>query len=79
MGMGEGRDRHGDGDERLPVFSRWQRLTLMANSRLPSPILLEDAIDLCDFLEATKRTIPRSKWAVESIAAVEKANLEAMF
>jgi hypothetical protein len=51
----------------------------MANSRLPSPILLEDAIDLCDFFEATKRTVPRSKWAVESIAAVEKANLETMF
>ena len=45
----------------------------MANSTLPSLILLEDAIDLCDFLEATKRTIPRSKWAVESIAAAQKS------
>jgi hypothetical protein len=51
----------------------------MANSPLPSPILLEDAIDLCDFLEATRRTIPRSSWAVESIAAAQRANFEAMF
>lgn len=51
----------------------------MANSALPSLILLEDAIDLCDFLEATKRTIPRSRWAVESIAAAQRANFEAMF
>jgi hypothetical protein len=51
----------------------------MANGALPDLILLEDAIDLCDFLEATGRTIPRSKWAVESIAAVQRANLEAMF
>jgi hypothetical protein len=51
----------------------------MANGPLPSPILLEDAIDLCDFFEATKRTIPRSRWAVESIAAVQRANLETMF
>ena len=51
----------------------------MANGALPSLILLEDAIDLCDFLEATKRTIPRSRWAVESIAAAQKANFEAMF
>jgi hypothetical protein len=51
----------------------------MANSPLPSPILLEDAIDLCDFFEAMKRTIPRSRWAVESIAAAQRANLEAMF
>jgi hypothetical protein len=51
----------------------------MANGTLPDLILLEDAIDLCDFLEATGRTIPRSKWAAESIAAVQRSNLEAMF
>jgi hypothetical protein len=51
----------------------------MANSPLPDLMLLEDAIDLCDFLEATGRTIPRSSWAIESIAAVQRANLEAMF
>lgn len=51
----------------------------MANSMLPGPILLEDAIDLCDFFESTRRTIPRSKWADESIAAEQRANLEAMF
>jgi hypothetical protein len=51
----------------------------MANSTLPSLILLEDAIDLCDFLETTRRTIPRSRWAVESIEAAQRANLETMF
>jgi len=51
----------------------------MANSSLPELILLEDAVDLCDFLEATRRTIPRSNWAVESIAATQRANFEAMF
>jgi hypothetical protein len=51
----------------------------MANSPLPELIRLEDAIDLCDFLEATRRTIPRSNWAVESITAAQRANFEAMF
>ena len=50
----------------------------MANSSLPELLLLEDAIDLCDFFEATRRTIPRSDWAIESIAAAQRANFEAM-
>jgi hypothetical protein len=41
--------------------------------------LLEDANDLLDFFEVTGRTIPRTKWAIESIAAVQRRNLEAMF
>jgi hypothetical protein len=36
-------------------------------------------VDLCDFLEATGRTIPRTRWAIESIQAVQRRNLEAMF
>jgi hypothetical protein len=51
----------------------------MAQGSLPPLVLLEDANDLVDFLEATARTIPRTKWAAESIAAVQRANLEAMF
>jgi hypothetical protein len=50
----------------------------LANSS-PPLILLEDAIDLVDFYEATGKTIPRTKWAVESIAAVQRRNLEAIF
>jgi hypothetical protein len=51
----------------------------MSNSSLPPLILLEDANDLVDFLEFAGRTIPRHKWAVESIAAVQRAALEGMF
>jgi hypothetical protein len=51
----------------------------MASSTLPGFVLLEDAIDLCDFLEATKRTIPRARWAVESMAAVARASNESLF
>ncbi len=51
----------------------------MAQGRLPLWILLEDAQDLVDFLEATERTIPRTKWAVESIAAATRVANEAMF
>jgi hypothetical protein len=41
--------------------------------------LLEDAVDLVDFYEATNRTIPRTRWAVESIDAIQRRNLEAIF
>jgi hypothetical protein len=51
----------------------------MAGSTLPGLILLEDAIDLCDFLEQIGRTIPRSKWAVESMLAVSQKANDAMF
>ena len=51
----------------------------MANGPFPPLILLEDANDLLDFFETTGRTIPRSRWAVESIAAVQRAQNEASF
>lgn len=41
-------------------------------------ILLEDANDLVDFLEATGRTIPREKWAVESMAAAQSEAMEGL-
>lgn len=50
----------------------------MANGALPDFIPLEDAIDLCDFLEATGRTVPRTKWATECIEAANRAKIEAM-
>ena len=34
-------------------------------------MLLEDAEDLCDFLQATKRTVPANRWATEVIAAAQ--------
>jgi hypothetical protein len=51
----------------------------MAGGTLPETgfMILEDAIDLCDFLEATGRTIPRHKWAAESIMAYNQAQMEA--
>lgn len=58
---------------------RWRKLTLLANSSLPPRILLEDANDLLLFFELTGRTIPRSKWAIESIAAAAARKLEGMF
>ena len=51
----------------------------MAQGGLPRWILLEDANDLVDFLEATERAVPRRKWALESIAAAQRANLEGLF
>jgi hypothetical protein len=42
-------------------------------------ILLEDANDLCDFLEACGRTVPRSKWADEAIAAATAGAMEGLF
>jgi hypothetical protein len=51
----------------------------MAQGGLPPFVLLEDANDLADFLEATRRTVPRARWAVESIRAVAIAANEAIF
>jgi hypothetical protein len=45
---------------------------------LPPLVLLEDANDLADFLEFTRRTIPRAKWAEESIIAAREARIEGM-
>jgi hypothetical protein len=41
--------------------------------------MLEDANDLCEFYEATGRTIHRSRWATESIAAVQRRQNEGIF
>jgi hypothetical protein len=41
--------------------------------------LLEDANDLVDFLEVTRRTIPRTSWADEAIAAAHADRLEGLF
>jgi len=46
---------------------------------MPDLVLFEDAIDLCDFLEATRRTVRRSLWAEESIAAAQESHLEGFF
>jgi hypothetical protein len=54
-------------------------LTFLAQGPLPDFILLEDAHDLLDFLEVTRRTIPRTKWAVESIEFANMLALEATF
>ena len=51
----------------------------MVASALPPLVLLEDMNDLCDFLEATERTIPRRLWAAEAIAAAEAKALEGLF
>jgi hypothetical protein len=60
-------------------FSRWRRLSLMAQGTLPDLILLEDANDLVGFIEFSKRTIPRSRWAEESIAAGQADQVEGLF
>jgi hypothetical protein len=46
---------------------------------MPPMILLEDAEDLCDFLQATKRTVLACRWASEVIAAVQVDQLEGLF
>lgn len=53
------------------------KLTLLANGC--DDVLLEDAHDLIDFLEATGRTIPRHKWAEESIRAIAARKNEGIF
>jgi hypothetical protein len=42
-------------------------------------MLLEDAEDLCDFLEATKRTVRAAQWATEAIAAAQVEQMEGLF
>jgi hypothetical protein len=54
-------------------------LTLLAQGQMPPLLLLEDAEDICDFLQATKRTIPAARWAEEVIAEVEADRLEGLF
>lgn len=54
------------------------KLTLLANG-IRGAVAWDDALDLCDFLEATGRTIPRNQWAEESIAITTAASNDAMF
>ena len=61
--------RNRDRTLRPKSLSRWRRLTLLAQGTHPPMMLLEDAEDLCDFLQATGRTIRAAKWASEVIAA----------
>ena len=42
-------------------------------------MLLEDAEDLCDFLEATRRTVLACRWAAEAIAASQADAVEGLF
>jgi hypothetical protein len=46
---------------------------------MPNLMLLEDAEDVCDFLQATRRTIHPGRWAEEAIAASQAAALEGLF
>lgn len=56
------------------------RLSLLANGHIDEEyLLLEDANDLLLWYEEMGRTIPRSKWAAESIMAVAQAANEAVF
>jgi hypothetical protein len=57
---------------------RWRRLSLLAAGPLPPVLLLEDACDLVNFLEAAGRTVPRGRWAEEAVAAAAAAAAEAM-
>jgi hypothetical protein len=54
-------------------------LTLLAQGQMPPMVLLEDAEDLCDFLEATRRTVRAAKWAEEVIAASQANAMEGLF
>jgi hypothetical protein len=54
-------------------------LTLLAQGTQPPMMMLEDAEDLCDFLEATRRTVPARRWAVEVIAAAQADQVEGLF
>jgi hypothetical protein len=66
-----------DGATGERTWERWRYLTVLAHAALPPLILLEDATDLADFFEFTKRTVPRSKWAIESRLAAAAAVNEA--
>jgi hypothetical protein len=54
-------------------------LTLLAQGTQPPMMLLEDAEDLCDFLEATRRTVPCRRWAAEAVAAANVDQIEGLF
>ena len=42
-------------------------------------VLLEDAEDLCDFFQATRRTVRADKWALEVIQAAQVNAMEGLF
>jgi hypothetical protein len=46
---------------------------------MPPMMLLEDAEDLCDFLQVTGRTIRASKWANEVIDLMQAEAVEGLF
>jgi hypothetical protein len=54
-------------------------LTLLAQGTLPDFLLVEDANDLIDFLEYSRRTIPRTRWATESVNALNRMAIESVF
>jgi hypothetical protein len=54
-------------------------LTLLAQGTQPPMMLLEDAEDLCDFLEATCRTVPARRWAAEAVTAANVDAIEGLF
>lgn len=49
---------HGPGPK---TFSRWLRLTLLANG-IDRPLPLEDAIDLAGMLVTLRRAVPAKDW-----------------
>jgi hypothetical protein len=52
---------------------------LLAQGTIPPLILLEDAEDLCYFLQFTKRTVRASWWAEEAVAAAATEQIEGLF
>ena len=42
-------------------------------------MLLEDAEDVCDFLEVTRRTVRAGRWALEAIASSQVEAMEGLF
>ena len=54
-------------------------MTLLAQGPIPPMMLLEDVEDLCDFLQATRRTVQAVKWADEVVAAAAAEQVEGLF
>lgn len=50
--------------------ARWRKLSVMLMLGHRGPILLEDARDLADIAEASKRMIHRNKWVEEYAAEI---------
>jgi hypothetical protein len=71
------RDR--DGTLRPKSLKRWRRLTLLAQGTMPRIMLLEDAENVCDILQATSRTVRAATWADELIALAQAEQVEGLF